>query len=246
MAKPRLNPALLAKMAKKKRATAQRIREGISHRASRIRVAPEAAQLIWADQMRIGIGGALGKLPPHIQQQVREHTSGKDDRRADRTHGSARARNGRRTGDPLREAVNRLITDPDLVEDCADTLKASRRFGRAIASATTILEHRLRKIAKAGKETKAPALVTKVLHAKAPLIRISDDDDEQNGYFSLAMGTFQALRNPAHHRRENVSREHAIIICGFVNIILDAIAKGRPQAVAAPAPSPAASAPEVP
>lgn len=235
----RLNSSLLAKIAHKKKTTIPRIRQGISHRASRWRITSEAAQLVWADQMGISIGGALARLPPHVQEQVREH--GKDF--VERPPGASRrapvrANTPRGARDGLREAVNRLITEPQLVSRCADTLKGTRKFDRAINQATLVLESYLRKLSRKGKGTNIHEVAAIVLHPKNPVLRVSTEDDVQEGYFFICKGLFLVFRNLTHHQLAEFSREDAISICGFVNAFLDALRKGALAAVAVPGTSP--------
>ncbi len=243
MGKVRLNAPLLAKMAKKFSRGAQGVREGISHRASRWRVVPQAAQLIWAAEMGISTTGAFGTLPPHVQQQVREHGNALDERTARRvrTLPAARRRSPARKGNGgLREAVNELITDSELKDRCADTLKGARKFDRAVNQATLVLEARLRKISGAGKGPKAPALAAKVLHPDSGMLRLSEDRDVQEGYFTVCRGLFEVFRNPTHHDLVELSCQDAISICAFVNAFLDALARGKPVDAPAKSASPPA------
>jgi hypothetical protein len=228
MGNPRLNITLLRKMARKLRRTEQAVREGVSHRASRWRVVSEAAQVLWANELRISTGGVLATLPPHIQQQVRERSVGSTASRIAIPSERSRSRT-RKPGDGLREAVNDLLTDAELRDRCADVLRGSRKYDRAVNQATLVLEARLRQLASAGKAVKAPALAAMVLNPNnKPIVRMSDDNDVQDGYFQICRGLFAVFRNLTHHDlAENFTREDAVSICGFINAFLDAIARGK-------------------
>lgn len=66
----RLDQTLLHKIAKRLRKDPQYIREQVSRRASREGVASPAALVMWARDLGIGVASAVGKLPPHMQQQL--------------------------------------------------------------------------------------------------------------------------------------------------------------------------------
>jgi len=244
------DPALLAKMAKKLRRKPQGVREGISHRASRWRVTSDAAQVIWAAGLGISTGRAFSRLTPHAQQQVQAHgsrpavvgravASGRAATKPARTRGN---------GDGLREAVNRLLADSELAEECADILKGRRGFRRAVTHATQVLESRLRVIAgpAAPRNAKAHDVASIVLHAsRGPALRLDPDNAVQDGYYSLCAGVFAAIRNPAHHGSKQMPREQAISVCGFISVLLEALARGTKAAPASP-PAPPSTASRVP
>ncbi len=241
MAKPRLDQTLLRKMARKLGRHEDAVRQGISHRATRLGVGPLAAQLVWAHKIDIAIGGSLGRVPADVRQEVREHLDS-------RAKAGAAPRTGRRAtvpgvqkkGDGMRAAVNLLIRDPDLKRRCADTLKGSPPYDRAVNQATLVLENRLRKIANAPK-AKAPDLAAIVFKSSGPVVRLSDEADEQDGYQYLARGLFAVYRNGTHHRFATMSREEAIGICSFINNLLDDVARGKRADPKPPAATPAVS-----
>lgn len=136
--------------------------------------------------------------------------------------------------------MNQLITDGELRARCADVLRGSRKFDRAVNQATLVLEARLREFGGAGKRVAAPDLAGMVLHSRNPLVRLSDDNDVQDGYFYICRGLFAVYRNLTHHQLAELSREHATSICGFIDAFLDALAKGRLVSPARAAAAPTA------
>ncbi len=237
------DPTLLAKMAdklKRGKRGVQSVREGISKRADRLGVSHEAAQVLWAKELGISTGRVTAHLPPEIQRQVQEHRS-RVPAALRRAAAPARTRDGgRQSGDPLRAAVGQLITDPELVEVSADILRLTRRFDRAINHATQVLENRLRAIAGTAAAPHAKAhdvAAIALLSSRGPMLRVDPDNVVQDGYYHVCNGLFASFRNPTHHGGKHFSRQDAISACGFINVLLDALAKGtRAPAPAAPTP----------
>src|SRR6266436_4441477 len=112
MTKPLLDQGLLKKLAKKTRKDEQYLREQISKRAARMGIASQAAQILWARDLGIGAGRFLGKLPAHIQEQVRDGVPVGRPARAFRAETKAPAR-GAAAPDPVRAAVDTLLLDAE-------------------------------------------------------------------------------------------------------------------------------------
>ncbi len=223
----KLDQALLRKMAKKLGRDDDAVRQGVSHRATRLGVSPLAAQLVWADKIDIAIGGSLGRAPADVRQEVRQHLP-RGGEAAPGRHAGRRTTVPRvqKKGDGARAAVNLLLRDPDLKKRCGNTLKGPPPYDPAVNQATLVLENRLRKITNTPKG-KAPDLAAIAFKSSGPVIRLSDDADEQDGYQYLARGLFAVYRNGTHHRLAEMSREEAIGICAFIDAFLDEIAKGK-------------------
>lgn len=142
----------------------------------------------------------------------------------------------------LRAAVKPLLTDPELVQDCADILKGPRGFRRAVTHATQVLESRLRAIAgpAAPRNAKAHDVASLVLLvSRGPMLRLDADNAVQDGYYSLCAGIFAAIRNPTHHGTKQMSRDQALSVCAFIDVLLGALARGTRAAPAAPPGPPA-------
>jgi hypothetical protein len=96
----------------------------------------------------------------------------------------------------------------------------------------TVVENRLRKLAKLGK-SQAPNrqdLVAKALNPEPSkaLIVVSEDANEQRGVFSICQGLMAVFGNPAHHSlRDDVTEAEALGVCGAANVLLSLIEKGK-------------------
>lgn len=231
MAKPRLDQALLRKVAKEAGWTEKSVREGISKKASRLRVSSEAALLIWADSLGISIGGKLGRQAAHVQQQVRDHLSPVAAKPAPRDGRRAAAPRVQKRGDGVRSSVNLLLRHPDLKARCANTLKGPPPYDPAVNQATIVLETYLRDVA-GDDRCSASDLAAIVFKHEDPLIQMNTKKDVQNGYMHLTRGLFAVLRNPTHHGKgkARMSREEAISYCAFINALLDDIGTGERKA----------------
>jgi hypothetical protein len=142
-------------------------------------------------------------------------------------------------GDGIREAINLLLTDPEIKARCADTLRGRGKFDRAVSQATLILEDRLRSLGDVEEPLVGEALAAKVLHPKKARLRISDRSDVQQGMYFICAGLSSVLRNPTHHHlTDKFSREEALSVSGFVDTVLRMLAQGKrvePEALRATA-----------
>ncbi len=247
MGKARLNKSLLEKMARKLKRTPQSVREGISKRASRRDMTAEAAQVQWAKELNISTAGAFQALAPHLQQQVRDRRpSAQTAARATRVE-PASSRSARRPDDGIREAINLLLVDPEVKARCADLLRARRKFDRPVNQATLVLEDRLRTLGNVKERLVGASLAAKVLHPKNPLLRISDENDVQEGIYFVCAGLVSVFRNPTHHHlTDKVTREDALSVCGFVDAILRILDQGKRVQPASASPSDGSPRPAAP
>lgn len=247
MAKTRLNKSLLDKMAKRLKRTPQHVRVGISQRATRWDMTAEAAQVRWAKELGISTAGAFQSLAPHLQQQVRDHRpSAQTAARAARVE-AAPGRPSRRPDDGIREAINLLLVDPELKDRCADLLRARKKFDRPVNQATLVLEDRLRTLGNVRERLVGAGLAAKVLHPKNALLRISDENEVQEGIYFICAGLVSVFRNPTHHHlTDKFSREDALSVCGFVDAILRILNQGKRVQPAATSPSAGAPRPAAP
>lgn len=238
MPRTRLNQKLFRKLAKKTRKPEKYIREQISKRASRQGISPEAVQILWAKEFGIGTTTFQRSLPPHVQEQVRETLPSvfATAAPATRVRGRGKAVARRKGSDPIRLAIEYLLADDELKNRCADLLKAKGRFDRVVREATTVLDDRLKRQGGIVRKMNPLDLVGKVLNpnpSKA-ILKLSDDPDIQEGFYSICKGLFLAFRNPAHHRlSDRFTRQDALRVCAFVDTLL-AVLK---QAQKNPAPT---------
>jgi hypothetical protein len=226
MAQRRLNPELLAKMAKRSGHPVKYLREQISRKASQQSISSTAAQLIWAKQLGIGIANALSKVSPEIRAEVR--SAGAAPNTA--PPGRSRVPLPKTTKpEPITAGtIKTLLQDQQLHERCSDLLRAKKHFDRVFREATTVLDDRLK--TKTGIRNMNPEnLVSKVVNpdpAKA-VIEVSGDRSEQEGVHSICKGIMLAFRNKSHHSlSDKFTREDALKFCGFVDSILGVIEQG--------------------
>jgi len=224
----KLDQPLLQKIAEKTNKSTQYIREQISRRASRLGIAAEAAQILWAKELGIGTAVALRRLEPHEQEQVRASLpavfSGPTTAQKGRKGSS---RTAVRNLDPIRLAVDYLIEDEELKSRCGDLLKAKRHFDRALREATVVLDDRLKKLT--GITNMNPEnLVGKALNPNPnkAVIVVSKEPAEQKGFHGICNGLMLAFRNPAHHKLDDkFSQRDALRLCAFVDAVLAILQK---------------------
>lgn len=229
MAQKRLDPKLLKKMATKTAKAEKYLRERISKKASKQGVSSTAAQLIWAQELGIGIANALHKAPPHVREEVR--SAGAARAAAPRRTTSARASSAQR---PKSEAITpatieTLLQDEQLRDRCKDLLRANRHFDRVFRESTTVLDDRLKKTTGiSGMNPKN--LVGKALNpdpGKA-VLEVSADRAVQEGFHSICSGIMLAFRNRTHHSlSDKFTREDALKFCSFIDTILAVINQAK-------------------
>lgn len=228
----RILDKIAAKIGKEKKYT----REQISKRASRLRISSEASQILWARELGIGTAHFQRTLEPHIQQQVRDHLptffakeSQISGRKPMHAGPSATRASGLQQHAILTAAIEYLLKDDELRVRCSDLLKARAKYDRVFREATTVLDDRLKKLAQISNTKIDPSdLVVTVLHPNNPILRISTDKSEQEGFFFVCKGLFQAFRNPTHHQlSDKFTREDALRFCGFVDALLAVLGQAQ-------------------
>jgi hypothetical protein len=228
MARTQLDAALLKKMAKKLRKTEQYIREQISRRASKLSIASEAAQVLWAKELGLGTAGAQRRLDPHIQQQISSaavHVPARSNGRAPAPPRNSKGKRKMSDAAGLTAAIDLLLSDSQLKQRTGDLLKARKNFDRVFREATTVFDDRLQKRAQLTKVNPS-GLVAQTLNPNKPILQVSKYTDEQQGFFLLCSGLMAAFRNPAHHTlNDKLTREDALRFCGFVDSLLTIIAQ---------------------
>ena len=121
-------------------------------------------------------------------------------------------------------AVEYLIQDSELLSRCGDILLASGNFDRPVNQATLVLEDRIRKKAQPPKKLVGENLVGYAFNEdilKSVLAVQSSDPDDQRGFTQMLRGVVPAFRNRTHHHITNTfSREEALRVCGFIDVLL--------------------------
>jgi hypothetical protein len=235
MGSVRLDRSILDKIADAIGKPHQYVREQISKRAARGGISSEAAQILWAHSIGISTGRFRTSLPPYIQEEVRECLSlSPAERRAPRKMRGEPERDGRTaaTTDPVRDAIDHLITDGELKRRCADLLKGRGPYDRVIREATTVLDHRLKQWGAITGYMKPVDVVGKVLNPdpQKALLKFSDEKAEQQGMFNICSGLALAFRGPTHHSlSDEFIRADSLKFCGFIDMLLVLLSQAQRQ-----------------
>lgn len=225
-----LDAGLMGKLVTKTGKPLKYVREQISKRAGRQGISSEAALILWAKEHDIGTSTYQRGLEPHIQEQVRAGLPAvfSSPRSATKGNGEQHNEVEPKAVSPVRAAIDYLLSDEELKRRCMVMLTARRDFDRAFREATTVLDDRLKKLAKIKGKVNPDALVAQVLHPDRAILVVSEHEDEQTGFFHLIKGLMLAFRNPAHHSLDDkLTREDALRFCGFVDALLTILGKAR-------------------
>lgn len=250
MARQRLDPKILNKMAHRKNTSVQYMREQISRKAGREGISAEAAQVILARQLGIGTASVLRRLAPHIQQEVRTGLQGNENTTPIRSMRSKPAAPERRNGKAkfaIKSVVDQTLLDAELRDRCRDLLSARKHYDRAMREATTVLDDRLKKLSGIKNMNPAP-LVAKVLNGdpSKAIIVVSTEPNEQQGFYNMCSGVMLAFRDNTHHNlSDKFTQADALKFCGLIDMLLAVIGKGtiHPERAPGAQPGGAASAP---
>lgn len=124
----------------------------------------------------------------------------------------------------LKAAIEYLIQDEELFARCGDILMAKSNFDRPINQATLVLEERIRRKAKLEKKLVGESLVNASYKddlSQTVLQIESGDAEDQRGYLQILRGIVPTFRNKTHHHLiSKFSREDAIRVCGFIDVLL--------------------------
>jgi hypothetical protein len=236
----RLDQDLLHKLEKKTGRTKQSLRESISHRAARDNISPQTSLLLLAQKHRIATGRVYRSLQPHIQQEVREAAANGRGAAISSARGVPKGTTGparARKVDPVRDAVDYFLTDAQIRTRCADLLKGRGPYDRVVREATTILDARLKKLGSIAGYMKPVDVIGKVINPDPDktILKLSDERAEQEGFHNICKGLTLAFRGPMHHElSDDLTREAAMKVCGFVDVLLGAIGKAKAKEAAAP------------
>jgi uncharacterized protein (TIGR02391 family) len=217
MAKQRLDPRLLAKLAKKTGKSAKYLREQISRRSGRQGISSEAATTF------------LNKQPTFVRDEVRSASAGNGDG-SSRVHSSvATPSKNRRAASkpPFGPIVDMVLQDEQLRDRCRDLLSAKKNFDRVFREATTVFDDRLKKLSGI-KRMQPQALIGKALNPdpQKAVLEISAERDEQEGFHGICKGVMLVFRNATHHAlSDKMTREDALKFCGFVDTLLAVMGK---------------------
>ena len=230
MARPRiLDQKIMSKIAKKlgkKDITA--VNGIVSKKASKLGISAEAALILLAKEHGIGTATYQRSLESSKQSEVRDAlptiftSSVKTVSGSKKTASTATPVISRRS--LIKSAIEYLIQDDELRDRCGDILLASSKFDRPINQATLVLEDRIRKKSQPTQKLVGENLVNYAFNenlSKTVLRVASNDSDDQRGFTQVIRGTVAAFRNKTHHHVVNsFSREEAMRVCGFIDVLL--------------------------
>ena len=230
MGRPRiLDTKIMSKIAKK---TGKRdiiaVNRMVSGKAAKLGISAEAALILIAKEHGIGTSTYQRSLEVSKQDQVRDALPIMFATRQTTTTKTApksiklTSAISRRSS--LKLAIEYLIQDDELRGRCADLLLASSKFDRAINQATLVLEERIRNKALPPTSIVGEPLVNFAFKddlTKTILQVAGGNVDDQRGFVQIFRGLVPTFRNKTHHHViDTFSREDAMRICGFIDVLL--------------------------
>jgi len=201
----------------------------VSKKASKLGISSEAALVILAREHGIGTSTYQRRLDSTRQAEVRDSlpalfVPGSGAAIGGRQKNVGRAKPAINKRASLKFAIEYLIQDQELRERCQDILLASANFDRPVNQATLVLEDRIRRRAQPPGRLVGENLVGYAFNddiSKSVLRVASNDSDDQRGFTQMLRGIVPAFRNKTHHHIiNNFSREEAMRVCGFIDVLL--------------------------
>lgn len=233
MGRPRiLDEKIMQKIADKRgKKNIRAINSMVSQKANKLGISPEAALVILAKEDGIGVATYQRKLDPSKQAEVREALPSiftpRESSKAKKVAKSRSAVPSTSKKAQLRSAVEYLIHDEVLRKRCLAPLLGSSNFDVAINQATLVLEERIRGKAALKSRMVGENLVNAAFNEdiqKTVLQVGSSDPDDQRGLTQILRGIVPAFRNKTHHHIiDTFSREEAMRVCGFIDVLLRAV-----------------------
>jgi len=230
-----LDPTLKQKIASKlgKKDT-KAVNNLVSKLAAKLSISAEAALIVLAKRYGIGTAIFQRRLDPTKQEEVRDALPSIFGEKAKVVRATKQKVPKKRPGgggkrEVLKSAVEYLMKDAELRERCEDILLARSKFDRPISQATLVLEDRIRKKAEPDKKLTGENLVGFAFNEEVSktVLRVPGGDPEaQRGFTQILRGVFPAFRNKTHHSvTDTFSREDAMRVCGFIDVLLLVIDK---------------------
>ena len=233
MRKTKLDSRLLIKIAEATGKCLQSVREQTSRRAGKLGVSSLAAELLWAQSLKIGIAHALRMAEQNVKDEVRDGIRSASIVANPNTANTFKHTTGIRPPRKDRalhvKTVDFLLEDPELRTRCRDLILASKHHDRAVREATTVLEDRIKKLSGVTNLTSGP-LLSKALNpepSKAVIV-VSGEKEGQAGMFYICNGIMQVFRNKTHHNLSDAfTQADALKFCGFIDTILSIVGQGQ-------------------
>jgi len=221
---PHHDSEFLKKLGKQTNKSPKSLRELASRKAGDLGISSPAALLLWAKEKGVSVTRALKKLPAEVRQDFQKVQGAGVVAVSTRAKSPLQGRLGTKRSRSIDAAtVNFLLQDDQLRDRCKDLLLAKKHFDRVLREATTVLDDRLKK--KSEISSMNPVnLVNKVLNPQKPVIQVSAEKEEQEGFHSICKGVMLAFRNRAHHSlSEKFTQQDALKFCGLIDTLLGTI-----------------------
>jgi uncharacterized protein (TIGR02391 family) len=201
----------------------------VSKKAAKLGISAEAALILLAKEHGIGTSTYQRSLDVTKQAEVRDalpliFAPARTVSYAGKVKSGNEAKPTVSKRESLKLVIEYLIEDQELRSRCQDILIAPANFDRPINQATLVLEDRIREKAQPTEKLVGESLVNFAFKedlSKTVLRVASNDPDDQRGFTQMLRGTFAAFRNKTHHHIiKNISREEAMRVCGFIDVLL--------------------------
>lgn len=228
-----LDEGIMRKIADKTGKNLARINETVSRKASKLGISPEAALILLAKEHSIGTAIYQRGLDSAKQAEIRSALAMQivPNHSVTALQGKARNRAERSPNKhvTLRASIESLIQDNDLKERCVDLLLKQSMFDRPINQATLVLEDRIRTKSLPPSPLVGEHLVNFAFKDdpnSTVLLVASREAEDQRGFTQIMRGIVPAFRNKTHHHLTNsFSREDAIRVCAFIDVLLRVVDK---------------------
>jgi uncharacterized protein (TIGR02391 family) len=225
-----LDQRIMSKIAKKiGKEDISAINKMVSKKAAKLGISAEAALILLAKEHGIGTSTYQRSLDVTKQAEVRDalpliFAPARTVSHGGKIKGGNGAKPALSKRESLKLAIEYLIEDQELLSRCQDILMASANFDRPINQATLVLEDRIREKAQPTQKLVGENLIGYAFNEEISrtVLRVSSNDpDDQRGFTQILRGIFAAFRNKTHHHIiRNISREEAMRVCGFIDVLL--------------------------
>lgn len=226
MVRSNLDPTLIQKIAQKKGRDDVWVRKLVSSRSINRRISPEASLVLIAEENSIGAAVYFRKLETSKQAEVRAaqlNANAKTVKPQESVKRNSTSSVSVSSSQIVKSSIESLLSDSTLKDRCLGPLTGRKNFDVAINQATLVLENRIREKAKPSQKLVGEPLVNYAFKEKLSetLLQVKGGDaDDQRGCTQILRGLVPLFRNKTHHHIEDFSREDALKVCGFIDVLL--------------------------